>query len=85
MCWMTVHISTFCRLLLFFEINFIKKYFCNTIKVLNSMDSDQSPKCLQMLSADDNFFTVENVSCKFIHYLLSTCTMSAGASCVLLS
>ena len=66
-----MHRSTFCRLLLFLN-EFIKKYISNKIKVLNSLDSDQSQNCLQMLSADDKICTVENFRCKFIHHLLST-------------
>ena len=52
----------FCCLLIFFKINFKKKYFSNTIRVSNSLDPDQAQhfvgpdlgaKCLQRFSADD--------------------------------
>ena len=32
----------FCRLLIFFEINFSKNYFRNTIRVSNRLDPDQT-------------------------------------------
>ena len=46
----------------FYKINFFGKFFRNTIRVSNSLDSDQAelnvgpdlgPNCLQKLSADD--------------------------------
>ena len=52
----------FCRLQIFLKLTFSKKYFRNTIRVLNSLDADQAqhfagpdlgPNCLQRLSADD--------------------------------
>ena len=52
--------ACFCRLLIFFKWNFSKNYFRNTIRVSNSLDSDQAgcfvgpdlgPNCLQSLSA----------------------------------
>ena len=53
----------FCRLLIFFsKINLSKNSFRNTIRVSNSLDSDQArqnvgpdlcPNCLKKLSADD--------------------------------
>ena len=48
----------FCRLLIFFKINFFKTSFRNTIKVSNSLIQkkivpDLGPNCLQKLSADD--------------------------------
>ena len=52
----------FCRLLIFFKIIFLKNSFRTTIRVSNSLESDQArhfvgpdlgPNCLQMLSADD--------------------------------
>ena len=52
----------FCRLPIFFKINFFKISFRNIIRVSNRLDPDQTrhfvglylgPKCLQRLSADD--------------------------------
>ena len=52
----------FCRLLIFFKVNFSKNSFRNTIRVSDSLDLDQArhfvgpdlgPNCLQKLSADD--------------------------------
>ena len=52
----------FCRLLIFFKINFWKNSFRNTIRMSNSLDPDQArrivgpdlgPNCLPKLSADD--------------------------------
>ena len=52
----------FCRLLIFFKINFLKNSFRFTIRVANSLNPDQTrhffgpdlgPNCLQRLSADD--------------------------------
>ena len=43
----------FCRLLIFFKINFFKKSFQNAIGMSNSLDPDLSPNCLPRLSADD--------------------------------
>ena len=49
-------------LLIFSNINFLKNYFRNTIRVSNSLDPDQArrfvgpdlgPNCLQRLSAED--------------------------------
>ena len=58
--WVNFH--AFCRLLIFFKINFSKISFRNTIRVSNCMDLDQArcfvgpdlgPNCLQRLSADN--------------------------------
>ena len=52
----------FCHLLIFFKINFFKRFFKNAIGVSNSLDLNQplhavgsylGPNCLQRLSADD--------------------------------
>ena len=52
----------FCRLLIFFKINFFINSLRNTIRVSNSLDPDQArhfvgpdlgPNCLQRLTADD--------------------------------
>ena len=51
----------FCRLLIFFKINFLKNSFRNAIRVSNTLDPDQAqrfvgpdldPNCLQRFSAD---------------------------------
>ena len=48
-----------CQLLTFYEIDFLKKSFRNTIRVSNALDPDQDkhsdlgPNCLQWLSTDD--------------------------------
>ena len=53
----------FCRLPTFFKINFFEKLFHNTIRVSNSLDTDQArqyvepdlgPNCLERLSVDDS-------------------------------
>ena len=43
----------FCRLLIFFKINFLKNSFRNTIRMSNSLDPDLGPNCLPKLSAAD--------------------------------
>ena len=52
----------FCRLLIFFKINFFEKKIRNTIRVSNSLDPDQARhfvgpdlglNCLQRFLADD--------------------------------
>ena len=67
MCW-----CFFCRLLIFFKINLLEKFFQDNIRVSNRFDLDQvrhlvgpdlGPNCLQKLSADDtrrqsSFFSV---------------------------
>ena len=59
-CWEIL--NAFCRLLIFFKINFLKNSFRNIIRVSNTLDPDQArqnvgpdlgPNCLQRLSADD--------------------------------
>ena len=62
MCMLGNFACFFCRLLIFSKSIFLKNYFRNTIRVSNSLDSDQDrhsvgpdldPNCLQSLSAND--------------------------------
>ena len=84
--------SCFCLLLTFFKINFLKKKFRNTIRVSNSLDSDQArryvgpdlgPICLQRLSADDKrkerFKGLFPLFLQFEHHLLGFCSFQLGS------
>ena len=60
----------FCRLLIFFKINFLKKFFQEYHLNVNSLDPDQArrlvkpdlgPNCLPMLSADNTGRQIVNI------------------------
>ena len=61
-CMLCYFAILFCRLPIFFKINFSTNYFGNAIRASNGLDSEQNqcsvgpdlgPNCLQRLSADD--------------------------------
>ena len=65
----------FCRLLIFFKINFLKNSFRNIFRMSNSLDPDQARRfvgpdlgqnCLPKLSEDDT--SRHRVNCTFWHW-----------------